>query len=79
MQNTLPRPALMKIYKVFIGLHLDYGDVLYVQAYNTSIYQKLERIQCKDYLAITGAIRGTSKKELGLDSLLNLLRGYAYA
>ena len=50
----------MTIYKVFARPHLNYGDILYDQAYI---------ISC---LAITGAIRGTSNEKLcqefGLES-----------
>ena len=52
---------------------LDYGDILYDQAYNISFHHKLESIQYNACLAITGAMRGTSKEkpyqELGLESL----------
>ena len=47
------------------------------------IYQKLERIQCNFCLALTGAIRSTSKEKLyqklGLESLGNrrCLESYA--
>ena len=33
LQNTLPRPALIALYKAFARPHLDYGDILYDQAY----------------------------------------------
>ena len=36
LQNLLPRTALIKIYKAFVRLHLDYGDILYDQAFNLS-------------------------------------------
>ena len=53
--------------------HLDYGDIIYDQAYNASFHQKLDSIQYNAALAITGAIRGTSKEklydELGLETL----------
>ena len=29
LQNILPRPALLTIYKCFIRPHLDYGDIIY--------------------------------------------------
>ena len=64
LQNLLPRAALITIYKAFIRPHLDYGDILYDQAYNMSFHQKLESIQYNACLAITGAIRGTSKEKL---------------
>ena len=73
LQNTLPRPSLLTIYKSFIRPDLDYGDVIYDQGYNVSFQQKVESIQYNAAIAITGAIRGTSKKkifeELGLESL----------
>ena len=34
LQNLLPRIALIKIYKAFVRPHLDYGDILYNQAFN---------------------------------------------
>ena len=73
LQNTLPRQALITIYKAFVRPHLDYGDILYDQAYNASFHQKLEKIQYNSCIAITGTICGTSNKkiyqELGLESL----------
>ena len=73
LQNLLPRSALITIYKAFVSPHLDYGDILYDQAYNMSFHHKQESIQYNACLAITGAIRGTSQEnlyqELGLESL----------
>ena len=63
LHNFLPRAALMTLYKACIRPHLDYGDILYEQAY-MSFHQKLESIQYNACLVITGAIRGTSKKKL---------------
>ena len=73
LQNTLPRPSLLIIYKSLIRPHLDYDDVIYGQAYNASFQQKVESIQF--YVAVrytlNSAIRGTSKEklfeELGLE------------
>ena len=45
LQYILPRPALLIIYKCFIRPYLDYGDIIYDQAYNLSFQQKLESIQ----------------------------------
>ena len=63
----------MGIYKAFVRSHLDYGDVLYDQAFSNFFRAKMESLQYNAGLAITGAIRGTSKEkifqELGLDSL----------
>ena len=73
LQNTLPRPSLLTIYKSFIRPHLDYGNVMYDQAYNVSFQQKVESIQYNAAVAIMEAICGTSKEklfeELGLESL----------
>ena len=73
LSNLLLRQALVIIYKAFVRPHLDYGDVLYDQAFNNSFHAKMESIQYNACLAITGAIRGTSREkiyqELGLESL----------
>ena len=72
-QQVLPRPPLITIYKAFIRPHLDYGDVIFDQAFNNSFHQRLESIQYNATPAIAGAIRGTSKEklyqELGFESL----------
>ena len=73
LQNVLPRISLVTIYKAFVRPHLDYGDILYDQAFNNSFHDRLESIQYNACLAITGAIRGTSREklyqELGLEPL----------
>ena len=55
--------------------HLDYGDVIFDKAYNNSFQQRLESLQYKASLAITGAIKGSSTErlyqELGVESLQN--------
>ena len=38
--HILPRSPLLTIYKSFIRLHLDYGDLIYDQAYNASFHKK---------------------------------------
>ena len=63
LHNLLPRSALITVYKAFLRPYLDYGDILYDQAYNMSFHHKLESIQYNACLAITGAIRGTSRKK----------------
>ena len=69
----VPRTSLLTIYKSFIRSHLDYADVIYDQPNNASFSEKIESIQYNAALAITGAIRGTSKEklyqELGLEYL----------
>ena len=73
LSNLLPRQTLVTIYKSFIRPHLDYGDVVYDQAFNNSFHAKMESVQYNACLAITEAIRGTSRekiyRELGLESL----------
>ena len=73
LQNILRRSALLTIYKIFIKPHINYGDIIYDQTYNALFHQKLELLQCNACLAITRAIRGTSREklyeELGLESL----------
>ena len=72
-QQVLRRPSWVTIYKDFIRFHLDYGDVIFNQAFNNSFHQRLESIQYNAPLAITGAIRGTFKEklyqQLGFESL----------
>ena len=58
------RAPLYIIYKSFIRPHLDYNDIRYDKAYNSSFQQNLEKIQHNSALAITGAIRRTSKEKL---------------
>ena len=73
LQKYLPRQSLVTTYKSFIRSHLDYGDVMFDQAYNKSFHKSLESLQYNASLAITRAIRGTSKvipyREPGLESL----------
>ena len=68
LQNVLPSAALITLYKSFIRPYLDYGDIIYEQAFN-----------CNASLAIAGAIRGTSREklynELGFE-LLHARRWY---
>ena len=59
--------------KAFLRPLIDYGDIIYDQPQNESFCEKLESVQYKAALAITGAIHGTSRnkiyQELGLESL----------
>ena len=73
IQDTFLRTSLITIFRSFIRPHLDYGDITYDRACNTSFHQNIEPIQYSATLAITGAVRGTSIKriyqELGFESL----------
>ena len=72
-QNFLSRSTLITIYKAFVRPQLDYGDILFDQTFNSSFHEKLESIQYNACLALTGAVRGSSKEqtnqELGFESL----------
>ena len=71
---NVPRNALLTIHKSFIRPHLDNGDILYDNPKNEHFQNKLEKVQYRGCLAITGAIKGTSRKrlynELGLHSFI---------
>ena len=71
---NLPRNASLTIYKSFVRPHLDYGDILYDKSNNENFQNKLEKVQYRACLAITGAIQGTSRiklyDKLGLHSLI---------
>ena len=73
LQNLLLRTALITLNKVFVCLQLDYDDIIYDQAHNVSLHQKLESLQYSACLAITGAIRRSSSEKiyqkLGFESL----------
>ena len=73
LQNTIPRQALVTIYKAFVRPHLDYGHILYDQAHNASFHQKLEKIQClysnnRSYSWYLER-KNISRTELGLEPL----------
>ena len=57
LQGKLPRNALLTINKSFKRPHLDYDDIVY-----DTFCKKVENIQYNTALAITGAIKGTSRK-----------------
>ena len=71
---SVPGKAFLTIYKSSIRPHLDYGDILYDKPGNQDFQNKLETVQYKACLAITGAIQGTSRQkiydELGLHALI---------
>ena len=71
---NLSRNALLTIYKSFIRPHLDYGDILYDKPSNDNFQNRMEKVQYRACLAITGGIQGTSRErlydELGLNSLV---------
>ena len=73
---NFPYNALLTIYKSFLGPHLDYADVLYDKPINDNFQNKMEKVQYRACLRITGGIQGTSRErlddELGLHSLVKV-------
>ena len=61
LQNLLSRTTLVTIYLTFVRPSLDYGDILYYQAFNNSFYNRFS-IKYYACFAITGTIRGTSRE-----------------
>ena len=64
LSGALPRHSLISLYKSFIRPHLDYADIIYDQPSNLNLCNKIETCQYNAALAITGAIRGSSKEKL---------------
>ena len=73
LSNVLPRKSLITIYKSFVRPRLDYSDLIHDQPNDKSFRQQIESVQYNASLAITGAIKGTSRiklyNETGLESL----------
>ena len=73
LRYSLPRKLLITIYKAFLRPLFDYGDIVYDQPQNESFCEKLESVQYKVALAITSAIKGSSREniyqELGFEAL----------
>ena len=64
LQKTLPRPVLITMYKTYVKPHLDYGGIIYDETYSEIFHQKLEYIQYNACLALSGAIRESSREKL---------------
>ena len=62
LSNYLPRYSLVTLYKAFILPHLDHTAIIYDRPNNTNISDNIESLQYNAALAITGAIRGSSKE-----------------
>ena len=64
---------MLAIYKSNIKPHLYYGYVIEDQPLNESLSNRIESVQYKTALEMTGAIQGSSQKklyqELGLEHL----------
>ena len=72
LSNILPRKSLITIYKSFVRPHLDHGDLIYDQPNNKSFCQQIESGQYNASLAITDAIKRTTRlklyNQIGLES-----------
>ena len=64
LYDILPRNALLSIYKSFVRPYLDYGDIVYDQPDIQSFSKKIEAVQYNATLAVTNAIKGTSRTTL---------------
>ena len=74
LRYSIPRKPLLSIYKTFLRPHLDYCDVIYDKPRNEKFIDTLESIQYNATLAITVAIKGTSKEKFYNDLGLEYLR-----
>ena len=52
LSRSLPRNALLAIYKSFFRPHQDYGDIVYDQLDNESYISKREQVQYNAALAM---------------------------
>ena len=64
LRYYIPRKPLLSIYKTFLRPHVDYCDVIYDKPRKEIFTDTAESIQYNTALAITGAIKGTSKEKL---------------
>ena len=64
LYNFLPRATLFNIYKTLVRSRLDDRDVIYDNPSNETFCQMIESVQHNADLAITGAIRGSSREKL---------------
>ena len=60
----LSRQSLLTLYKSFVKHNLDYADIIYSKSFNESFKRKIEMVQNKAALVITGAIKVTSRDRL---------------
>ena len=73
LQPIIPRTALLTFYKSFLRPNLDYGYVIYDRAFNESFQSKLESVRYNVALAITRAIKGSSREKLYQDIIPKVL------
>ena len=61
-KQILQRSSRLTMYKTFIRSQSDFADIIYDQAYSSSLHEKLESLQYNAFLKITGAIREHHQK-----------------
>ena len=76
----LSRKSLLAIHKSFIRTHQAYDDTIYDQPQNDTLCRTIESVQYDAALAITGAIKGSSRERLyqELDCLESLINRHWY-
>ena len=74
LSACLPSKAQLTIHKSIVRSHFDYSGILHDKPGNLNFESKIEMVQYKTCIAITGVIQGTSRDrlydELGLMSLI---------
>ena len=63
MAKYVSRDVRNQIYKLYVRLHLDYGDIIYHKhdpEFTHDMTKRLERVQYSAALAVSGAWRGTN-------------------
>ena len=63
-----------KVSKVYKGIDLDYGDIVYDKPNNETFINKIEKAQYDAALAISEAIRGISWEKIYAELGLGLLK-----
>ena len=58
----------MTVYKDFVRPHLDYGDIIYDEAFNKTFHQKLDYIQYSAWLTLSEEL---SEDRQGKDFTMN--------
>ena len=82
-QNILPVSALLTIYKCFVRSHLNYGHIIYDQAFNNSFHKKLNpslREKCpKTEFLLVRIQENTDQKKLRIWTLFTQYLQYNVA
>ena len=55
----MTRSSLFIVHKTFIRSQINYANIIYDHAYNSACHDKLEPVQYKACLVVTGAIWGS--------------------